>query len=108
MAPGAGVRWRGSSTGAPGAGLRMAFAKDLRGQGSRLSTGQEEPAEGSSVALMIFPAFLSRQLPDRNGARRGCIGASVVWGKFGRSGSDGALQDRSRLLEQGLCQRSGA
>ena len=36
VAPGAGVRWRGSSTGAPGAGLRMAFAKDLRGQGSRL------------------------------------------------------------------------
>ena len=27
VAPGAGVRWRGSSTGAPGAGLRMAFAR---------------------------------------------------------------------------------
>ena len=40
VAPGAGVRWRGSSTGAPGAGLRIAVAKDLRGQGSRLSTGQ--------------------------------------------------------------------
>ena len=42
VAPGAGVRWRGSSTGAPGAGLRIAVAKDLRGQGSRLSTGQVE------------------------------------------------------------------
>ena len=42
VAPGAGVRWRGSSTGAPGAGLRIAVAKDLRGQGSRLSTGQAE------------------------------------------------------------------
>ena len=41
VAPGAGVRWRGSSTGAPGAGLRIAVAKDLRGQGSRLSTGLE-------------------------------------------------------------------
>ena len=42
MAPGAGVRWRGSSTGAPGAGLRITVAKDLRDQGSRLSTGQAE------------------------------------------------------------------
>ena len=42
VAPGAGVRWRGSSTGAPGAGLRITVAKDLRGQGSRLSTGQAE------------------------------------------------------------------
>ena len=67
-------------------------------------------AEGSSVALMRAHDF-SRvfiQAITGNGARRGCIGASVVWGKFGRSGSDGALQDRSRLLEQGLCQRSGA
>ena len=30
VAPGAGVRWRGSSTGAPGAGLRITVAKDLR------------------------------------------------------------------------------
>ena len=42
VAPGAGVRWRGSSTGVPGAGLRIAVAKDLRGRGSRLSTGQAE------------------------------------------------------------------
>ena len=42
MALGAGVRWRGSSTGAPGAGLRIAVAKNLRGQGSHLSTGQAE------------------------------------------------------------------
>ena len=38
----AGVRWRGSSTCAPGSGPLIAFAKDLRGQGSRLSTGQAE------------------------------------------------------------------
>ena len=42
MAAGAGVRWRGSSTGAPGTGLRITVAKDLRDQGSRLSTGQAE------------------------------------------------------------------
>ena len=42
VAAGAGVRWRGSSTGAPGAGLRITVAKDLRDQGSRLSTGQAE------------------------------------------------------------------
>ena len=42
VAPGAGVRGRGSSIGAPGAGLRIACAKNLRGQGSRLSTGQAE------------------------------------------------------------------
>ena len=41
-APRAGVRWRGSSTCAPGSGPRIAFAKNLRGQGSRLSTGQAE------------------------------------------------------------------
>ena len=35
VAAGAGVRWRGSSTGAPGAGLRVTVAKDLRDQGSR-------------------------------------------------------------------------
>ena len=41
----AGVRWRGSagsSTCAPGSGPLIAFAEDLRGQGSRLSTGQAE------------------------------------------------------------------
>ena len=48
VAAGAGVRWRGSSTGAPGAGLRITVAKDLRDQGSRLSTGQ---AEGGKVFL---------------------------------------------------------
>lgn len=36
------VRGRGSSTCAPGSGPRIAFAKNLRGQGSRLSTGQAE------------------------------------------------------------------
>ena len=41
-APRAGVRWRGSSTCAPGSGPRIAFAKNLRGQGSCLSTGQAE------------------------------------------------------------------
>ena len=66
VAPGAGVRWRGSSTGAPGAGLRITVAKDLRGQGSRLSTGQAEggphapeeavppPAVGFVKADMMF------------------------------------------------------
>ena len=36
------VRGRGSSTCAPGSGPRIAFAKNLRGQGSCLSTGQAE------------------------------------------------------------------
>ena len=36
------VRGRGSSTCAPGSGPRIAFAKNLRGEGSRLSTGQAE------------------------------------------------------------------
>ena len=40
VAPRYGVRWRGSSTCAPGSGPRIALAKNLRGQGSRLSTGQ--------------------------------------------------------------------
>ena len=50
VALGAGVRWRGSSTGAPGTGLRITVAKDLRDQGSRLSTGQAEggPGRGAS------------------------------------------------------------
>ena len=42
-----GVRWRGSNTRAPGAGPRVAFAENLRGQGSGLSTRQ---AEGSTHA----------------------------------------------------------
>ena len=36
------VRGRGSSTSAPGSGPRIAVAKNLRGEGSRLSTGQAE------------------------------------------------------------------
>ena len=36
------VRWRGSSSCAPGSGPRIAFAKNLRGEGSRLSTGQAD------------------------------------------------------------------
>ena len=57
VAPGAGVRWRGSSTGAPGAGLRIAVAKDLRGQGSRLSTGQ---AEGGPHAAREKVGFIEK------------------------------------------------
>ena len=37
-----GVRWRGSNTWAPGSGPRIAFSKNLRGQGSGLSTCQAE------------------------------------------------------------------
>ena len=33
-----GVRWRGSNTWVPGAGPRVAFAENLRAQGSGLST----------------------------------------------------------------------
>ena len=43
-APRAGVRWSGLSTCAPGSGPRIAFAKKLRGKGSRLST-QARPRE---------------------------------------------------------------
>ena len=52
----------------------------------------------------IFPAFLTRLLPELIGPGGESIGASVVWSRFGRSGSDGALlQNRTRLLEQVLC-----
>ena len=77
VAPGAGVRWRGSSTGAPGAGLRMAFAKDLRGQGSRLSTGQAEggphaPEEAAPPPTVGFRVMkLGRRL--FLGGTMGCI-----------------------------------
>ena len=43
------VRWRGSSTCAPGSGPRIAFAKNLRGQGSRLSAGQAEGWQGDTA-----------------------------------------------------------
>ena len=56
------VRGRGSSTCAPGAGPRIALAKNLRGQGSRLSTGQaegcphapEEAAPPPTVGLRVI------------------------------------------------------
>ena len=68
VAPGAGVRWRGSSTGAPGAGLRIAVAKDLRGQGSRLSTGQAEggphaPEEAAPPPTVGFRVIIDGLVP---------------------------------------------
>ena len=68
VAPGAGVRWRGSSTGAPGAGLRIAVAKDLRGQGSRLSTGQAEggphaPEEAAPPPTVGFRVIIEDLVP---------------------------------------------
>ena len=42
VAPRYGVRWRGSSTCAPGSGPRIAFAKNLRGQGSRLKRKKQK------------------------------------------------------------------
>ena len=79
VAPGAGVRWRGSSTGAPGAGLRIAFAKNLRGQGdddvnlssqgSRLSTGQAEggthaPEEAAPPPTVGFRVIINDRDDD--------------------------------------------
>ena len=68
VAPGAGVRWRGSSTGAPGAGLRITVAKDLRGQGSRLSTGQAEggphaPEEAAPPPTVGFRVIIDDLVP---------------------------------------------
>ena len=69
VAPGAGVRWRGSSTGAPGAGLRIAFAKNLRDQGSRLSTGQAEgcphaPEEAAPPPTVGFRVTIEDLMPS--------------------------------------------
>ena len=72
VAPGAGVRWRGSSTGAPGAGLRIAFAKNLRGQGSRLSTGQAEggPHAPEEAAPLQQAKKIPMNAPGRGDYRR--------------------------------------
>ena len=69
VAPGAGVRWRGSSTGAPGSGSRIAFAKNLRGQGSRLSTGQAEggptaPEEAAPTPTVGFRVIIEDLVPS--------------------------------------------
>ena len=69
VAPGAGVRGRGSSIGAPGAGLRIAFAKNLRGQGSRLSTGQAEggphaPEEAAPPPTVGFRVVIDDLVPS--------------------------------------------
>ena len=63
------VRGRGSSTCAPGSGPRIALAKNMRGQGSRLSTGQAEGGphapEKKSIPFSIF-------------ARHPCAGAMLI------------------------------
>ena len=68
VAAGAGVRWRGSSTGAPGARLRVTVAKDLRDQGSRLSTGQAEggphaPEEAAPPPTVGFRVIIDDLVP---------------------------------------------
>ena len=92
VAAGAGVRWRGSSTGAPGAGLRVTVAKDLRDQGSRLSTGQAEggphapeeaappPAVGFRVIiddLVPIPVVRSLKMCTRNHTPLGVLTAAL-------------------------------
>ena len=64
LAPGAGVRGRGSSIGEPGAGLRIAFAKNLRGQGSRLSTRQAEGGPHASEEAAPPPTVGFRGIDD--------------------------------------------
>ena len=64
VAPGAGVRGRGSSIGSPGAGLRIAFAKNLRGQGSRLSTRQAEGGPHASEEAAPPPTVGFRGIDD--------------------------------------------
>ena len=68
----AGVRWRGSSTCAPGSGPRIAFAKNLRGQGSRLSTGQAEggphaPEESAPPPTVGFRVIIDDLVPEEGG-----------------------------------------
>ena len=62
------VRGRGSSTCAPGAGPRIALAKNLRGQGSRLSTGQAEgcphaPEEAAPSPTVGFEIQQAKKIP---------------------------------------------
>ena len=62
------VRGRGSSTCAPGAGPRIALAKNLRGQGSRLSTGQAEgcphaPEEAAPSPTVGFRVIIDGLVP---------------------------------------------
>ena len=63
-----GGRWRGSNTGARGSGPRIAFAKNLRGQGSRLSTGQAEgcphaPEEAAPSPTVGFRVIIEGLVP---------------------------------------------
>ena len=63
------VRGRGSSTCAPGSGPRIAFAKNLRGQGSRLSTGQAEggphaPEEAAPPPTVGFRVIIEDLVPS--------------------------------------------
>ena len=60
--------WRGSSTCAPGSGPRIAFANNLRGQGSRLSAGQAEgcphaPEEAAPSPTVGFRVIIDGLLP---------------------------------------------
>ena len=62
------VRGRGSSTCAPGSGPRIAFAKNLRGQGSRLSAGQAEgcphaPEEAAPSPTVGFRVIIEGLVP---------------------------------------------
>ena len=62
------VRGRGSSTCAPGSGPRIAFAKNLRGQGSRLSAGQAEgcphaPEEAAPSPTVGFRVIIDGLVP---------------------------------------------
>ena len=62
------VRGRGSSTCAPGSGPRIAFAKNLRGQGSCLSAGQAEggphaPEEAAPSPTVGFRVVIDGLVP---------------------------------------------
>ena len=66
-----GVRWRGSNTWAPGSGPRIAFSKNLRGQGSGLSTCQAEggphaPEESAPPPTVGFRVIIEdlAQIPE--------------------------------------------
>ena len=66
-----GVRWRGSNTWAPGSGPRIAFSKNLRGQGSGLSTchaegGPHAPEEAAPPPTVGFRVNIDSlvQIPE--------------------------------------------
>ena len=82
----AGVRWRGSSTCAPGSGPLIAFAKDLRGQGSRLSTGQAEggphaPEEAAPAPTVGFRVIIDDLVPISEVTRSLVVGKEIQQAK---------------------------